>query len=83
LLQQLRKNWGELDITVDEELGLLGTLGTIRVQLTRADSKTPSIIVNRVPEPREDIRQLFQLANIPCRKYYQHTDQQHQIPEEK
>ena len=64
LLRQLRKSWGELDMTVEEGLELLETLCTIRVQLIEPDTTNP-IIVNRVPEPREDIQQLFQLADIP------------------
>jgi hypothetical protein len=52
-------------MTVEEGLGLLETLCTIRVQLTETNSKNP-IIINRVPEPREDIRQLFQLIDTLC-----------------
>jgi hypothetical protein len=65
LLHQLRKNWGEPDMTVEEGLGWLETLGTIRIQLPQTNSKNP-IIINRVPEPRENIRRLFQPADIPC-----------------
>jgi hypothetical protein len=62
LVRKLRESWRELDRTVEEGLGLLETLCTTRIQWN-ASQKT--IIINRVPEPREDIRQLFQLADIP------------------
>ncbi|MDR2346582.1 MAG: hypothetical protein LBE18_10990, partial [Planctomycetaceae bacterium] len=64
LLRQLRNSWEELDMTVEEGLELLETLCTLRVKLTGTDAKTP-IIINRVPEPREDLKQLFKLADIP------------------
>ncbi|MDR2754868.1 MAG: hypothetical protein LBC20_04105 [Planctomycetaceae bacterium] len=41
---------------------LLETLCTIRIQVTNTE-KHP--IINRVPELREELQQLFQLANIP------------------
>jgi hypothetical protein len=50
-------------MAIEEGLRLLETLCTTRIQWNT--SQNP-IIINRVPEPREDIRQLFQLANIPC-----------------
>jgi hypothetical protein len=58
IIASIEKNWEDLDMTVEESLKLLETLGTIRIQLTKTDFKPPSII-NRVPEPRKDIRQPF------------------------
>jgi hypothetical protein len=52
-----------LDKTVEERLKLLATLCTIRIQVTKTE-KHP-IIINRVPELREDFQQLFQLTNSP------------------
>jgi hypothetical protein len=66
LVRKLRKSWRELDMTVEEGLELLETLCTTRFQWNTSDKNTTPIIINRVPEPREDIRQLFQLADIPC-----------------
>jgi transposase len=65
LVRKLRKSWSELDMTVEEGLGLLETLCTTRIQWNTSQKNTTPIIINRVPEPREDLRQLFQLADIP------------------
>jgi hypothetical protein len=64
LIQKLQTAWGELDLTVEEGINLLETLCTVRIQLTAPKENSNPITINRVPEPREDIQQLFQLANI-------------------
>jgi hypothetical protein len=63
LVRKLRESWKNSDMTVEEGLKLLATLCTVRIQVTNTE-KCP-IIINCVPELREDLQQLFQLANIP------------------
>ncbi|MDR0611194.1 MAG: hypothetical protein LBG58_13875 [Planctomycetaceae bacterium] len=59
LIQKLRNSWEELDMTVEEGIELLETLCTVKVKLD------DNISAHRIPMPRQDINQLFTLANIP------------------
>jgi hypothetical protein len=66
LIQKLRELWGGLDGTVEEKIRLLETLGTIQLQFPNQNDKSKNITINSVPTPREEIAELFRLANIPA-----------------
>ncbi|MDR1382583.1 MAG: hypothetical protein LBJ67_01855 [Planctomycetaceae bacterium] len=55
----MRGCWGTLDITVEEGIAFLETLGTVEVQLD------DNISALYVPKSRKEIEQLLTLANIP------------------
>jgi hypothetical protein len=60
-------------MTVEEGLGLMETLCTIRIQWNTSGNP---IIINRISELREDIRQLFFISStFPALKFSLCTDQ--------
>jgi hypothetical protein len=64
LIQKLRECWGGLDLTVEEGIRLLETLGTIQLQFPNPNDKSKNITINSVPTPRAEIAELLRLANI-------------------
>jgi transposase len=62
-LQKLRDSCKNLDMTVEEGLQLLETLCTTKIQFS--DKESNSATIQKVPNPREDIQQLFVLSAIP------------------
>jgi hypothetical protein len=67
LIQKLCECWGGLDLTVEEGIRLLETLGTIQLQLPNQKDKSKNVTINSVPTPREEVAELFRLVNIPPR----------------
>ncbi|MDR1962435.1 MAG: hypothetical protein LBQ50_01490, partial [Planctomycetaceae bacterium] len=52
------------DLTVEEGIRLLETLGTIQLQFPTPNDESKNITINSVPTPREEIAELFRLVNI-------------------
>lgn len=59
LIQELRGYWSTLDMTVEEGIELLETIGTVNVKL---DSNCTALYI---PKPQKEIQLLFSLTNIP------------------
>jgi hypothetical protein len=58
LTQALRQRWRDIDLTVQEGLGRLASLCLVEVIIGGQPS------YNQVPTPRDDVRQLFEAADI-------------------
>ncbi|MDR1962999.1 MAG: hypothetical protein LBQ50_04410 [Planctomycetaceae bacterium] len=52
-----------------EGIRLLETLGTIQLQFPNPNDESKNITINSVPTPREEIAELFRLANIPAPEF--------------
>ena len=58
LTQALRQTWRDIDLTVQEGLDRLASLCVVEVIIGGRPS------YNRVPTPRDDVRQLFEAAGV-------------------
>jgi transposase len=58
MAQELRRRWRDIDLTVQEGLDRLASLCVTEVRIGGRAS------YHQVPTPREDVRQLFEAANI-------------------
>jgi hypothetical protein len=65
LIQKLQAAWNELDMTVEEGLNLLETLGTIQITFQDKIDESKNIVINNIPTPRTEIEKLFNLVNVP------------------
>jgi hypothetical protein len=59
MTQALRQRWRDIDLTVQEGLDRLASLCVIEVTIAGRPS------YNQVPTPRDDVRQLFEAADVP------------------
>ncbi len=58
LVQALRRRWRDIDLTVQEALDRLASLCLIEVSVGGRPS------YNQVPTPRDDVRRLFEAADV-------------------
>ena len=61
IVRQLRRAWADLDATVEEGLGQLATLSTMRVRVSRAHGGGEA---HKIPRPRPSSRHLFKAAGV-------------------
>jgi transposase len=57
LVRELREVWRELDSTVEENLKLLSSLSGVRMKVQGNE-------VSMIPNPRSELRRLFELAGV-------------------
>jgi len=61
IVRQLRRAWADLDLTVEEGLGQLATLSTMRVSVSLAHGGGEA---HKIPRPRPASRQLLKAAGV-------------------